>query len=56
MLLTELGLADWNVQILGTDLNQQMVDRGGAGRYLQIEVNRGLPTPLPGQILQAAGR
>jgi chemotaxis protein methyltransferase CheR len=45
MLLAEQGFADWNIQILGTDLNQQMVDRARAGRYLQIEVNRGLPSP-----------
>ena len=45
MILSELGFADWNVQILGTDLNQQMVDRARSGRYLQIEVNRGLPSP-----------
>ncbi len=46
MMLNETGFGDWNAQILGTDLNQQMVDRARAGRYLQIEVNRGLPSPL----------
>lgn len=45
MMLSELGLSAWNVQILGTDLNQQMVDRARAGRYLPLEVNRGLPSP-----------
>ncbi len=45
MMLNEQGFGDWNVQILGTDLNQQMVERGRGGRYLQIEVNRGLPSP-----------
>lgn len=45
MMLNEQGFGDWNVQILGTDMNQQMVDRARAGRYLQIEVNRGLPSP-----------
>lgn len=44
MLLREFGLADWKVQIFGTDLNQQILDKAAAGRYLQIEVNRGLPT------------
>ncbi len=43
MILREMGLADWNIQILGTDLNQQILDRAAEGRYLQIEVNRGLP-------------
>jgi chemotaxis protein methyltransferase CheR len=45
MMLNDQGFGDWNIQILGTDLNQQMVDRARSGRYLQIEVNRGLPSP-----------
>ncbi len=43
MLLQDLNLDGWKVQILGTDLNQQILDKAAAGRYLQIEVNRGLP-------------
>jgi chemotaxis protein methyltransferase CheR len=43
MLLKEFGLEGWKVQILGTDLNQQILDKAAAGKYLQIEVNRGLP-------------
>lgn len=43
MLLKEFGLEGWKVQIFGTDLNQQILDKAAAGRYLQIEVNRGLP-------------
>lgn len=43
MLLREFPLDGWKIQILGTDLNQQILDRAAAGRYLQIEVNRGLP-------------
>lgn len=43
MLLHEMGLEGWTVQILGTDINQQILERAAAGRYLQIEVNRGLP-------------
>jgi chemotaxis protein methyltransferase CheR len=43
MLLLEMGLADWNIQILGTDLSEQILDRARDGRYMQIEVNRGLP-------------
>ena len=45
MVLAEQGFAGWNIQIVGTDLNQQMIDRARAGRIHQIEVNRGLPTP-----------
>ncbi len=34
------------LEILGTDLNQQMVERARAGRYNQLEINRGLPAPM----------
>jgi chemotaxis protein methyltransferase CheR len=43
MLLLEMGLSGWNIQILGTDLSEQILARAREGRYLQIEVNRGLP-------------
>ncbi|MBZ5575784.1 MAG: protein-glutamate O-methyltransferase CheR [Acidobacteriia bacterium] len=43
MLLLEMGLGGWKIQILGTDLSTQAVERARAGKYLQIEVNRGLP-------------
>jgi chemotaxis protein methyltransferase CheR len=43
MLLLEMGLEGWNIQILGTDLSDQILARAREGRYLQIEVNRGLP-------------
>jgi chemotaxis protein methyltransferase CheR len=46
MLLLEMGLHNWNVSIVGTDLNDAVLQRARAGRYLQIEVNRGLPAQL----------
>jgi len=39
-------LSAWDVQIHCTDLSQEMVLRTRAGRYTQLEVNRGLPAPL----------
>lgn len=33
----------WKMRIIATDLSTQMVDRTRAGRYSQLEINRGLP-------------
>jgi chemotaxis protein methyltransferase CheR len=46
MLLLECGLADWNIQILGTDFSSQVIERARAGIFQQIEVNRGLPASM----------
>jgi chemotaxis protein methyltransferase CheR len=43
MLLLELGLTGADFEILATDLAESILDRARAGRYMQIEVNRGLP-------------
>lgn len=39
-------LANWKIDILGTDLSAEMVERSSAGRYQRIEINRGLPARL----------
>ncbi len=43
MLLLEMGLEGWNIQILGTDLSESILERAREGKYKQNEVNRGLP-------------
>lgn len=46
IVLRELGLADWTIQILATDLSTRILDRARLGRYMPIEISRGLPPHL----------
>ena len=43
MMLLEMDLRGWNIDIVATDLNESVLDRARQGRFMQIEVNRGLP-------------
>jgi chemotaxis protein methyltransferase CheR len=43
MMLLEMGLSGWTIQILATDISEPILARARQGRYMQIEVNRGLP-------------
>jgi len=55
MMLLEDGLKDWDIRILGTDFSSKVVERAQSGNYQQIEVNRGLPTPLLVKHFQRSG-
>lgn len=48
MILAEMSakLAGWKIDILGTDLSSEMVERSRSGIYSQFEVQRGLPITL----------
>jgi chemotaxis protein methyltransferase CheR len=39
-------LTSWRINLTATDISSEMLQRSRAGKYSQIEVNRGLPTPL----------
>ena len=48
MILDEMKtqLSGWKIEILGTDLSTEVLDRAKAGVYTQFEVQRGLPIQL----------
>jgi chemotaxis protein methyltransferase CheR len=48
MCLKEMGaaLAGWRIEIVATDLSQEVLEKSKAGLYSQFEVQRGLPIQL----------
>jgi len=48
MILKEMGpqIAGWRIEIIGTDLSGEVLERAKAGVYTQFEVQRGLPIQM----------
>lgn len=57
MLLTERApqLQGWKIDIIGTDLSREIVDKAKAGEYTQFEVQRGLPITFLVKYFDKAG-
>ena len=57
MCLKEMGaaLSGWRVEIVATDLSQEVLEKSKAGLYSQFEVQRGLPIQLLVKYFKQAG-
>ncbi len=48
-------LSDWNVRIVATDFASKPLERARAGRYRQVEMNRGLPAAYMTKYFERTG-
>lgn len=46
---------DWKVRIIASDLSSEALERARAGRYYQLEVNRGVPATLLAKYFRQCG-
>lgn len=48
-------LAGWNVEIVGTDISDEMLEKSTKGSYSELEINRGLPAMMMVKYFQRLG-
>lgn len=48
-------LQGWNVEIVGTDINEEMLAKCDKGSYSELEINRGLPAMMMVKYFQRSG-
>ena len=39
-------LANWKLRFVGTDISSKVLEKAKEAKYIQLEINRGLPAPL----------
>lgn len=55
IMLLEMGLTSSQVEIIGTDISDEILQKARLGKYVQFEVNRGLPSSLLMKYFDRAG-
>lgn len=55
MLLHEMNLSDWHIEVIATDICESVLEKARSGRYMKLETNRGLPASYLVKYFEPAG-